>query len=119
MTLADSGYKEFSGRLRRIEKAHRKGYGFEAKGTLGRSSTWRRQRSLGKVLRVFLVMVLVGWVMKGAIYYYVGEAVYEQRVAGLSLGNDFDPIAASIMSADPVTRLVASFLGEVFPASRQ
>ncbi len=57
--------------------------------------------------------------MKGAIYYYVGEAVYEQRVAGLSLGNDFDPIAASIMSADPVTRLVASFLGEVFPASRQ
>ena len=86
MTLADSGYKEFSGRLRRIEKAHRKGYGFEAKGTLGRSSTWKRQRSLGKILRAFLVMVLVGWVMKGAIYYYVGETVYEERVAGLATG---------------------------------
>ncbi|WP_112311082.1 hypothetical protein [Pseudogemmobacter bohemicus] len=119
MTLADSNYKEFSGRLRRIEKAHRKGYGFEAKGTMGRSSTWRRERSIGKTLRALLVMVLIGWIMKGAIYFYVGDAVYEQRVANMAIGSDFDPIAANIMSADPVTKLVASFLGEVFPQKRQ
>ncbi|MCL4066662.1 hypothetical protein M3484_08765 [Pseudomonas sp. GX19020] len=119
MTLTDPNYKTFSGRLRRIEKAHSKGYGFEAKGTMGRSSTWRRERSFGKTIRAILVLLMIGWIMKGAIYFYVGDEVYEQRVAGLATGSDFDPIAARIMSADPVTKLVASFLGEVFPEKRQ
>lgn len=116
MSMVDSNYKSFSGRLRRIEKAHRKGYGFEAKGTMGRSTIAKREGSLGKTLRAMLLMIMVGWIMKGAIYYYVGDEVYQQRVAGLATGSDFDPIAANIMSADPVTRLVAAFLGEVFPA---
>ncbi|NPD14587.1 hypothetical protein HOY34_05145 [Xinfangfangia sp. D13-10-4-6] len=115
MSLADPGFKNFAGRVRRIEKAHRKGYGFEARGTLGRSATWRRQRSFGKLVRSFLFMVLLGWVMKGAIFFYVGESVYEERVAGMAMGNNFDPIAAGIMTSDPVTRLIAAFLGEVFP----
>ncbi|VDC30355.1 hypothetical protein [Pseudogemmobacter humi] len=115
MSLSDSNFKEFSGRLRRIEKAHRKGYGFEAQGTLGRSSTYRREGSLARILRAALLVLAVGWVMKGAIYFYVGHEVYHQRLADLATGTDFDPVAARIMSADPVTKLIASFLGEVFP----
>ncbi len=118
MSFTDPNYKTFTGRLRRIEKAHRKGYGFEAKGTLGRSTTWKRSYSVGRTLRAMLVLLVMGWVMKGALYYYVGDAVYEARVAGMAMGNDFDPIAASVMSADPVTKLIASFLGEVFPQAK-
>ncbi len=118
MAMAGSGEKDFSRRLRRIEKAHRKGYGFEASGTMGRSTTWRRPRSPGRTLRIFLLLILFGWVAKGAILFTVGETTYQERVAGLAMGNDFDPIAASIMSADPVTKLVASFLAEVFPPAR-
>ena len=115
MTRSHSGTDSFDNRLRRLEKAHRKGYGFEAQGTLGRSSTYRRQFGFGKILRIVLIAFALGWVMKGVILFNIGETLYSERVAGLAMGNDLDPVAATIMAPDLVTRLVASFLGEVFP----
>lgn len=113
--LADPNLKEFHGRLARIEKAHRKGYGFEARGTLGRSATFRRERSLGKMLRSLMLIVAMGFVLKGAIYFYVGDTLYSERVMSLATGTGFDPLAARLMSADPVTKVIAAFLAEVFP----
>lgn len=115
MMWADPNLNEFHGRVKRIEKLHRKGYGFEAAGTLGRSATYRRERSWGRLLRSLAVVVAMGFALKGAILFQVGQDTYETRVAQLATGTGFDPLAASLMSADPVTKLVAAFLGEVFP----
>jgi ABC-type uncharacterized transport system permease subunit len=112
---ADPNLNEFYGRVSRIERLHRKGYGFEAAGTLGRSATYRRQRSFGRMLRSLFVVVAMGFALKGAIHFYVGADTYDHRVGQLATGTGFDPLAAALMSADPVTRLFSSFLGEVFP----
>ncbi|MFE3836286.1 hypothetical protein [Pseudogemmobacter sonorensis] len=112
---ADPNLKQFQGRLKRIEKAHGKGYGFEARGTLGRSSTYRRERSLGRILRGGIVVLAIGFTLKGAIHFHVGEEAYQSRVAEMEAGTGVDPFAARLMSADPLTRLISAFLKEVFP----
>ncbi len=112
---ADPNLNEFEGRVKRIEKMHRKGYGFEAAGTLGRSASYRRDRSWGGLLRSLAVVVVMGFVLKGAILFHVGADTYDLRVAEMATGTGFDPLAAALMSSDPVTEVVAAFLGEVFP----
>lgn len=112
---ADPNLNEFYGRVKRIERMHRKGYGFEALGTLGRSATYRRERSWGRMARSVFVVLAMGFALKGAIHCYVGAETYDRRVADLATGTGFDPVAATLMSADPLTRLIASFLAEVFP----
>lgn len=112
---ADPNLNAFHGRVKRIERAHRKGYGFEAIGTLGRSHGFRRERSLGRMLRSLMIVVAMGFALKGAIHFYVGAEVYDERVASLATGTGFDPVGATLMQADPVTRLIAAFLAEVFP----
>lgn len=99
----------------RIEKAHAKGYGFEAKGTLGRSSSWKRERGGMWFVRPLLVVLAVGMVLKGAIHHYVGEKLYEERVTRLMVGEGFDPVGATLMHADPVTLAISGFIGEIFP----
>ncbi len=111
---ADPNLKDFQGRVTRIEKAHAKGYGFEAKGTLGRSSTWRHERSGRRYLYALLLITAAGVTLKGAIHYYVGSQAYQERVDGLSAGEGFDRIAATIMQADPVTLAISATLGRVF-----
>ncbi|MGA0540866.1 hypothetical protein [Neotabrizicola sp. VNH66] len=113
---ADPNLRDFQGRVTRIEKTHRKGYGFEAPGTLGRSSSVRRRTSPVRLLRVAALVLVLGLALKGLILFQVGEEVYDTRVAALTGGEGFDTLAARLMSADPVTRLIAAFLGEVFPA---
>lgn len=112
---ADPNLKDFHGRVKRIERMHRKGYGFEADGTLGRSATYRRERSWGRMARTAFVVLAMGFALKGAILFHVGDEVYQTRVGTLATGTGFDPVAATIMSADPLTRLISLFLGEVFP----
>lgn len=113
---ADPNLKEFYGRVKRIERMHRKGYGFEAAGTLGRSATYRRERSWGRMFRTVFVVLAMGFAMKGIIHFHVGSETYDARVAELSTGTGFDPVAARLMSADPLTRVISAFLGEVFPS---
>jgi len=112
---ADPNLNEFYGRVQRIEKMRRKGYGFEAQGTLGRSATFKRGRSFGRMLRSALVIVAMGFLLKGAILFYVGPETYDRRVSELATGTGFDPLAARLMSADPASTLISAFLGEVFP----
>ena len=113
---ADPNLKDFEGRVRRIEKAHRKGYGFEARGTLGRSATYRREGRLGRILRGAVLVAMLGLLLKGAILFNVGTELYDSRIAAMQTGTGFDPLAARLMAADPLTRVIAAFLAEVFPA---
>ncbi len=108
-------YKQFKGRLNRIEKAHRKGYGFEARGTLGRSATCKREWNWGGKLRVLLVLIVMGFVLKGVIHFVVGPETYDNRIAGMAAGTGLDPFASRLMAADPVTRMISAFIGQVFP----
>lgn len=111
----DPNLNDFYGRVQRIEKMRRKGYGFEASGTLGRSATFKRERSVGGMLRSALLIVAMGFVLKGVIHFYVGAETYDLRVSELATGTGFDPVAAGLMSADPITATISAFLGEVFP----
>jgi hypothetical protein len=112
---ADPNLNDFYGRVARIEKAHRKGYGFEARGTLGRSSTWKRDRSVWRFLKPLALVALVGIGLKGVIHYYVGAELYEERVAQLLVGTGFDPVGGTLMQADPVTLGISAALTEIFP----
>lgn len=113
---ADPNLNEFYDRAKRVEKLHSKGYGFEAPGTMSRSRTNRRSFSIVRTLRSIAVIAFMGLMLKGAILFYVGEEVYERRVGELATGTGIDPFAATLMSADPATKVVAAFLAEVFPS---
>ncbi len=105
--MSDPNLVDFYGRVARIEKARKHGYGHEAAGTLGRSSysqAPRRRRSLvGPVL--FLMICVFG--LKGAIYESIGAESYNDRVSRLMTGEGFDRVGGWLMQADPVTQMVA------------
>ena len=111
----DPNLNDFYSRVSRIEKAHAKGYGFEARGTVSRKaqarSAWRGLRFL-KPLAVALVL---GIGLKGLIHYYVGAQTYESRVSGLAAGEGFDPVGAWLMYADPATLFVSAQLQALMP----
>lgn len=110
--MADPNLHDFYGRLTRIEKAHRGGYGFEADGTLGRSHYTRPARRGFPVVRTMVMVVCVAMALKGIIHYSVGAATYEQRVQSLELGEGFDRLGAALMHADPVTLFLSSLIRE-------
>lgn len=110
---ADPNLNDFHGRVMRIEKAHAKGYGFEAKGTMGRSTTWKRDRSVMRLVKPLLLVAAVSLGLKGVIHYYVGAELYGERVAKLMAGDGFDPVGGTLMQADMVTLSISGFLTEV------
>ncbi len=112
---ADPNLNEFYGRVARIEKAHAKGYGFEASGTLGRSSTWKRDRSVWRLVKPLIVVLAMGLGLKGMIHHYVGAELYQQRVDALMAGEGFDRVGGTLMQADMATLAISAMLGEVFP----
>ena len=112
---ADPNLNDFHGRVSRIEKAHAKGYGFEARGTMGRSSTWKRSRPGWWFLKPLLMVIVVGLMLKGVIHHYVGADLYQERVTRMLAGSGFDPVGGTLMQVDVVTLAISGFLAEVFP----
>jgi hypothetical protein len=111
-TVVDPNMKDFYGRLRRINKIHRAGGGFEATGTLGLAyynSLQRRRSRHVWLMPVALVLVTV-IVIKGAVLANVGEATYDSRIAALQAGDTADRIGAYVLQADPLTQYVATFI---------
>ncbi len=111
----DPNLNDFYSRVSRIEKAHAKGYGFEATGTLGRSSSAHRKARSLKFIKPLVFAMLVGAGLKGMIHYYVGSETYQTRVDALVLGEGFDPVGAWIMQADPVTLWISGQLQTLAP----
>lgn len=111
----DPNLNEFYTRVSRIEKAHAKGYGFEAKGTLGRKASTRRKGRWLRMLKAPLLALAVGIGLKGVIHYYVGPQTYESRVSALAAGTGFDPIGAWMMHADPATLWISGQLQAWLP----
>lgn len=111
----DPNLNEFYSRVSRIEKAHAKGYGFEAKGTLGRKASTRGGLRGLRFLRPLVLALLLGVALKGVIHYYVGAQTYESRVSALAAGSGFDPIGAWLMHADPVTLAISAQMQAFLP----
>ncbi len=111
----DPNLNEFYSRVSRIEKAHAKGYGFEAKGTLGRKASTRRGWASLRFLRPMVLALLLGVALKGVIHYYIGAQTYESRVSALAAGSGFDPVGAWLMHADPVTLAISGQLQALLP----
>ena len=111
----DPNLNDFYTRVTRIEKAHAKGYGFEAPGTLGRSALGNRKTRNWKFLKPLALVLLTGAGMKGVIHYYIGAETYQLRVDALAVGQGFDPVGGWLMQADPVTLWISGQIGAVLP----
>jgi len=111
----DPNLNEFYSRVSRIEKSHAKGYGFEAKGTLGRKASSRLGSRSLRFLKPLALALLMAVGLKGVIHYYIGAQTYESRVSMLAAGSGFDPVGAWLMHADPATLVISSQLQALLP----
>ena len=113
--MFDPNIKDFYERVGRLNKAHAKGYGFEAVGVLGRSHY--RQSPRKNRLRFLLpvaFLLMAGIALKGTVHYFVGAQTYADRVVELQNGAGFDKLGAAIMAADPLTLWVSKALRDGF-----
>lgn len=106
--LADPIMQNFHGRLRRIEKIHRRGGGFEAAGTLGQSFYTRLRRNRRPVLRPALTVLAVFLCFKALTLAHLGAADYGTRIQTLRAGNTLQQFGAHLMAIDPITDAAAA-----------
>lgn len=106
----DRNLADFNARIARIEAAHARGFGFEAAGTLGRSSYVKPIRRRPNVLAPLALLLFCGVGMKGAILWRIGPESYQDRLDQLAQGEGFDRLGGLLMQADPASRLVADGL---------
>jgi hypothetical protein len=111
----DPNLNDFYSRVSRIEKAHAKGYGFEAQGTVQRRAPSRLGARSLRVLKPLVLALALGIGLKGVIHYYVGAQTYESRVSALAAGEGFDQVGAWLMHADPATLFVSAQLQALLP----
>lgn len=110
--------KDFETRCRRVEKAHAKGRGFEAPGTIGRAYN-RRSASKGRLrgllhpTGIFILMVLG---IKTAMAMHLGTDHYESKLDKLRTASMFGQVSAYILQPDPVSRWSAQVLARNFKA---
>ncbi|MBM7066557.1 hypothetical protein [Actibacterium sp. 188UL27-1] len=113
--MADPQMKEFSGRVRRIERTHRRGRGFEAAGTVGRSYYTRKNQKRNRtLLRPMLTVVLLLVTFKAAVFTLHGEEAYLERVAALKQGGVVSQATGHLMVVDPFTELMAIWFEPIF-----
>ncbi|QDC10486.1 hypothetical protein FHY55_15095 [Oceanicola sp. D3] len=106
--MADPTMQNFAGRIRRIEKIHRKGGGFEASGTLGQSHYSKAKRTKRPVLRPALTVLAVFVCFKALTLAHLGTADYTARLDGLRTGNTVQQMGAHLMAIDPITQAAAA-----------
>ena len=111
----DPNLNEFYSRVSRIEKTHAKGYGFEARGTLGRSSAGNRRQASLKFIKPLVLVLLMAVTLKGMIHYFIGAETYAERVQALSAGEGFDPVGGWLMQVDPVSFWISGQMQSAFP----
>ena len=111
--MADQNISDFHRRVARIERARKKGYGFEAAGTLGRSHYAQPAPQRRAILGPILFLLVCGFMLKGVMYSQVGSDLYNQRVSALMAGKGIDRIGGWLMQAEPVTLYVAKKLNNL------
>ena len=105
--MTDPNLTDFYGRVARIQKAHDKGYGFEAAGTLGRSYYFRPRSKRRPFIWPVLFLLVCTVLLKGVVYHSVGAETYNDRVAILAAGEWIERAGAWLMQAEPATIFVS------------
>ena len=106
--MVDMNLQEFHGRISRIERAHGRGQGFEAVGTLGRSHYTRRRGLRVPLMAPVLFLTFAVILLKAMIHFGIGGSLYEQKVERLWAGEGLDRVGAVLMQADPATLWVSA-----------
>jgi hypothetical protein len=116
--VSERQLKQFDKRLKRIQRIHRKGGGFEAAGTLGQSYYTRlARRGQRAVLRPALAIVAAVIAFKALAAASMPEGDYAARVATLAEGGPAGQAAAFVMAPDPISRTMAGWIAPLL--SRQ
>lgn len=110
--MSDPNLTDFYRRVRRLEKARSRGYGFEAAGTLGRSYYSQPLRRRVGIFKPLIILAFGFFGLKSALYYSVGGEVYQTRADHLAQGESLERVGAWIMQADPVTQELARRIGQ-------
>lgn len=113
--MADPNLVDFYSRVARIEAAHKRGQGFEADGSLGRSHYRQPRRRRIAIVRPLLVTVLSIILLKATIHTHVGDGVYRERVAVLAAGDDIDRVGAFLMVPDAATLWLSRVMSSYAP----
>ncbi|WP_342070066.1 hypothetical protein [Yoonia algicola] len=66
-------------------------------------------------LKGLLAVLFLGFLFKGFLFAYLGEAAYAERVATLQAGTVLEQAGAWVMQADPVTVLAADGIAMILP----
>lgn len=111
--MADPQVQEFHDRLKRVDSIHRRGGGFEAHGTLGRSQSGNASRRKS-LLRPVLLVVASFMMLKAALLMQIGVIDYQERVERLSQGSQVEVVGAWVLQLDPATILIADTLKDLF-----
>ena len=115
--MVDPNHDNFDGRLRRIERSHAGGAGFEAKGTLGQSyyTAHRPRRRSHRLISLALVIATVLLTLKASMQLAIGHDAYQFRVQTLREGSPVDRIGAMVLQVDPVSSAVADTMRKIIP----
>lgn len=116
--MTDPNIADFYGRAARLQKAHAKGFAFEAPGALGRSFYHRPASRRRSVVVPVLFLVVCGCLLKGVLHYSVGAQTYQDRVAALAAGEGVAPVGGWLMQADPVTLFISAQITKGLTAAK-
>lgn len=105
--MYDPQYDQFRGRLAKLERMHREGYGFEAPGTVGRSHYRRRLPGRIPLWRSLGMMALAVVVVKSLILAQIGPISYNQRLESAGGESVVQQVSIYIMQIDPITEWMA------------
>lgn len=105
--MSDPNLTDFYGRVARIQKARAKGYGFEAPGTLGRSSYHQPGGRRRSIIAPVIFLLICAFLLKGIIYHNIGASSYNERVAALQAGEGIESFGGWLMQAEPATIFVS------------
>ncbi|MEM9248779.1 MAG: hypothetical protein AAGB05_08800 [Pseudomonadota bacterium] len=109
--MSDSQIRQFNKRLKKIDKIHRRGGGFEAEGTLGQSYYTRRARRAARpVLRPMFALVAAVLVVKSIAAGAVTPEDYSARVDALRDGTNWQQASALVMAPDPISQTVGGWI---------
>jgi hypothetical protein len=107
--------QQFRHRLKRIDRIHRKGGGFEAVGTLGQSYYTRlARRGQRPVLRPALAIVAMLIVLKAVAAASMDEGAYAAQIDDLRRGDLVERAGAFVMAPDPISRTLGRMLAPLF-----
>lgn len=110
----------FEKRMRKLDRVHGRMY---AKGIVrkigkdGLISAYPRRRIPQFPLKAFLMLFIAAFLYKATLFAWLGEDVYNERVATLASGATIEQGGAWVMQADPATRFLAGLISSVLPGS--